>query len=162
SVPITRWKRTGSTRGAWSGPAARRTPARASPPSSRSGPRGSRSGPVPTCRRSTPGGRKGRSEPGPSVSARRPDGTAPLCLVVRPNPSSIGCFGPRLPEIGRSQALADWQLGVLAGAFGFARMIADVPAGALAGRRLGTSLVLSPVVLLAGILLLGSAGPFPV
>ena len=97
------------------------------------------------------------------MSARRsPDGTALLCLVVLSNTFCIGAFSPLLPEIGRTKALADWQLGVLAGSFGFARMLADVPAGLLAGRRLGTSLVLSPAVLLAGILLLGAAGPFPV
>jgi len=96
------------------------------------------------------------------VSARRPDGTALLCLLVFCTTFGIGAFGPLLPEIGRTQALADWQLGVLAGSFGFARMIADVPTGALAGRRLGTMLVIAPAVLLAGTLLLGTAGPFPV
>ncbi|PYO56239.1 MAG: hypothetical protein DMD83_15400, partial [Candidatus Rokuibacteriota bacterium] len=96
------------------------------------------------------------------MSARRPDGTALLCLLVFCTTFGIGAFGPLLPEIGRTQALADWQLGVLAGSFGFARMIADVPTGALAGRRLGTMLVIAPVVLLAGTLLLGTAGPFPV
>lgn len=67
-----------------------------------------------------------------------------------------------LPEIARTQSLADWQLGLLAGSFGFARMLADVPTGAWASRRLGTTLAVSPVVLLLGQLLLGSAAPFPV
>ncbi len=96
------------------------------------------------------------------MSARRPDGTALLCLLVFCDTFCIGAFGPLLPEIGRTQALADWQLGALAGSFGFGRMIADVPVGALAGRRLGTTLALSPAVLLAGCLLLATAGPFPV
>ena len=101
-------------------------------------------------------------DPGQPVSARRPDGTALLCLLVFCDTFCIGAFGPLLPEIGRTQALADWQLGALAGSFGFGRMIADVPVGALAGRRLGTTLALSPAVLLAGCLLLATAGPFPV
>lgn len=96
------------------------------------------------------------------MSARRPDGTALLCLLVFCNTICIGTFGPLLPEIARAQSLADWELGILAGAFGFARMIADVPTGALAGRRLGTTLAVSPALLLVGLLLLGTAGPFPV
>jgi MFS family permease len=88
-------------------------------------------------------------------------GTA-LCLMVFANTVSVGAFGPLLPEIARAQGLADWQLGLLAGSFGFARMIADVPTGLLAGRRLGTSLAAAPVLLGAVVLLLWSAGPFPV
>lgn len=90
------------------------------------------------------------------------DGTTLLCALVLCNTVCLGAFGPLLPEIGRAQGLADWQLGILAGAFGFARMIADVPTGALAGRRLGSTLALSPVILLAGVALLGSAGSFAV
>ena len=78
------------------------------------------------------------------------------------NTVCVGAFGPLLPEIGRAQALADWELGLLAGSFGFARMAADVPTGWLAGRRLGSTLALAPVVLLADLLLLGSGGPFTV
>jgi MFS family permease len=88
--------------------------------------------------------------------------TALLCAMVFANTVSLGAFGPLLPEIGRAQSLADWQLGVLAGAFGFARMVADVPTGMLATRRLGTALAVSPAVLLAGLLCLGSAGSFAV
>jgi len=90
------------------------------------------------------------------------NGTALLCLLVFCNTVAIGAFGPLLPEIARAQGLADWQLGLLAGAFGFARMVGDVPAGALAGRRLGSTLAVSPLVLLAGVALLGTAGPFSV
>ena len=89
-------------------------------------------------------------------------GTALLCLMVFANTVCVGAFGPLLPEIARAQGLADWQLGLLAGSFGFARMIADVPTGLLAGRRLGTSLAAAPALLVAGVLLLWSAGPFPV
>jgi MFS family permease len=67
-----------------------------------------------------------------------------------------------LPEIARTQSLADWQIGLLAGSFGFARMMADLPTGVWASHRLGTTLAVSPLVLLIGQLLLGSAASFPV
>ena len=89
-------------------------------------------------------------------------GTGLLCLVVFSSTVCVGAFGPLLPEIARAQGLADWQLGLLAGSFGFARMAADLPAGALASRHLATSLALAPIMLLAGMLLLSTAGPFPV
>lgn len=89
-------------------------------------------------------------------------GTGLLCLVVFASTVCVGAFGPLLPEIARAQGLPDWQLGVLAGSFGFARMAADLPAGALATRRLATSLTLAPITLLAGMLLLSTGGPFPV
>jgi len=96
------------------------------------------------------------------VSVRPVAGTVVLCLVVFSGTVCVGAFGPLLPEIGRAQGFADWQLGVLAGSFGFARMAADLPAGALATRRLGAALILAPVLLLAGMLVLASGGPFPV
>jgi MFS family permease len=96
------------------------------------------------------------------VSASSRSGTALLCLVVFASTVCVGAFGPLLPEIGRAQGLPDWQLGVLAGSFGFARMAADLPAGALASRHLATSLTLAPITLLAGMLLLATAGPLPV
>jgi MFS family permease len=88
-------------------------------------------------------------------------GTALLCLLVFCNTLCIGAFMPLLPEIARVQGLADWQLGLLAGAFGFARMVADLPAGALAGRFLGRVLGASPLLFAAGLLLLGTGGAFP-
>jgi MFS family permease len=96
------------------------------------------------------------------VSASPRSGTVLLCLVVFSSTVCVGAFGPLLPEIARAQGLPDWQLGVLAGSFGFARMAADLPAGALATRHLATSLTLAPVTLLAGMLLLSTAGPFPI
>src|SRR3990170_1038560 len=73
------------------------------------------------------------------------------------NTFSIGGFGPLLPEIARAQGLADWQLGVLAGAFGFARTLLDIPAGGLAGRRLGATLVAAPLaILVTGRFLIGA------
>lgn len=88
--------------------------------------------------------------------------TALLCVMVFANTVCVGAFGPLLPDIARAQNLADWQIGLLAGSFGFARMIADVPTGLLAGRRLGVTLAAAPALLAAGTLLLWTAGPFPV
>lgn len=88
--------------------------------------------------------------------------TALLCLMIFCNTFSVGAFGPLLPEIARAQQFADWQLGVLAGAFGFARTVLDIPAGRLAGRRLGLTLAATPIFLLVGVLLLGSSGPLEI
>ena len=96
------------------------------------------------------------------MSGDRFAGTALLCLVVFSSTICIGAFGPLLPEIARVQGLPDWELGVLAGSFGFARMAADLPAGAFATRRLAAALILAPITLLAGMLLLATAGPLPV
>ncbi|HEY7203117.1 MAG TPA: MFS transporter [Methylomirabilota bacterium] len=96
------------------------------------------------------------------MTARPLAGTALLCLVVFSSTICVGAFGPLLPEIARAQGLPDWQLGLLAGSFGFARMAADLPVGALATRRLATALALAPITLLVGMLLLATAGPLPV
>ena len=95
------------------------------------------------------------------MSASSLSGTVLLCLIVFASTVCVGAFGPLLPEIARAQGLPDWQLGILAGSFRFARMAADLPAGALATRHLATSLTLAPITLLVGMLLLSTAGPFP-
>ena len=92
----------------------------------------------------------------------RLDRTRLLCVLLFCNTFGVGAFGPLLPEIGRALSLADWQLGMAAAAFGFARMAAAMPTGLLVGRRLAATLMAAPVVLLAGLLLVVSAGPFPV
>ena len=74
----------------------------------------------------------------------------------------MGAFSPLLPEIGRAGALADWQLGVVAGALGFARMATAIPSGWLAGRYLGTTLCASPALMLAGTVLLAASSSFSV
>src|SRR5262245_1791090 len=73
---------------------------------------------------------------------------------------SAGAFTPLLPEVARVHGLADWQLGVVAGSFGFARMVAAMPAGTLASRRLGSTLTLALPCLLLGMGLLAGAGSF--
>ena len=92
----------------------------------------------------------------------RLDRTGLLCVLLFCNAFGLGAFGPLLPEIGRTQSLADWQLGMAAAAFGFARMAAAMPTGLLVGRRLAVTLMAAPAVLIAGLLLVVSAGPFPI
>lgn len=86
--------------------------------------------------------------------------TTLLCFISLCSCFSMGAFSPLLPEIGRAGALADWQLGVVAGALGFARMAAAIPAGWLAGRYLGTTLCVSPALMLAGTVLLAASPSF--
>ena len=88
--------------------------------------------------------------------------TALLCFISLCSCFSMGAFSPLLPEIGRAGALADWQLGVVAGALGFARMATAIPAGWLAGRYLGTTLWASPALMLAGTVLLASSSSLAV
>ena len=45
--------------------------------------------------------------------------------MILGNTFLVGAFGPVLPDIARTRGLADWQLGVVAGSFGFAGMAAD-------------------------------------
>src|SRR2546428_13432743 len=71
-----------------------------------------------------------------------------------------GAFPALLPDLGRSAGLADWQLGTLAGAFGFARMVADIPVGLFITHHLRRALVLSPLLLAAGVLCPAGGGPF--
>lgn len=92
----------------------------------------------------------------------RLDRTRLLCVLLFCNTFGVGAFGPLLPEIGRAQSLADWQLGMAAAAFGFARMAAAMPTGLLVARRLAATLMAAPAVLIVGLLLLVSAGPFPI
>ncbi len=85
-----------------------------------------------------------------------------LCLLIFANTVSSGAFPALLPEIGRAGALPDWQLGAVAAAFGFARMLADIPVGVFITHHLRRALVLSPLLLAAGVLLLASDGPLAV
>ncbi|HSE93619.1 MAG TPA: MFS transporter [Methylomirabilota bacterium] len=84
-----------------------------------------------------------------------------FCLSGFAGTFSIGAFPALLPEIGREQGLADWQLGVIAGAFGFARMCADLPVGMFITHHLRRALVAAPLLITLGILALGSGGPLP-
>jgi len=76
--------------------------------------------------------------------------TALLCLTTFTNIVSSGAFPAVLPDIARSAALADWQIGIVAGAFGFARMVADIPLGLFLTRNLRRALWIGPLVLMTG------------
>jgi len=83
-----------------------------------------------------------------------------LCLTTGLQTFSIGAFPALLPELGRGAALADWQLGAVAGAFGFSRMLTDLPAGLLMTHHVRRALLASPVFVLAGIACLVLGGSF--
>lgn len=84
-----------------------------------------------------------------------------LCLASLGNTCSIGVFPALLPELGAAARLRDWELGVVAAAFGFMRMVADVPIGLFIVRRLRTALVAGPLVMAAGAVVLVSGDAFP-
>jgi MFS family permease len=83
-----------------------------------------------------------------------------LCLTSGLQTFSIGAFPALLPEIGRSAALPYWQLGAVAGAFGFARMLTDVPAGLLMTHHLRRALIAGPVFVVVGIACVALGGSF--
>ena len=83
-----------------------------------------------------------------------------LCATTFAGVCSGGAFPSLLPEIARETALPDLQIGLFAGAFGAARMVADVPAGVFVGRHLAGALIAGPVVLAVGTLMLVSADTF--
>ena len=85
-----------------------------------------------------------------------------LAATTLANTCSIGSFPSLLPEIARETALPDWQLGIFAGAFGFARMVADVPAGLFIARRLPAALIAGQLALAAGALVIAMADSFGV
>src|SRR5581483_7090924 len=131
SVRTTRWRRTASTRRPCTGWGVRRTPARASRPSSRSGPRASPCGRARTCRPSIPGGRPGRSRP--RLDQRRTKGEkhAP-CALPRGRVTEL--VGPR--STGRTGLAAR----IAASATGAGETIAWVdPADALDPEALATA-----------------------
>lgn len=85
-----------------------------------------------------------------------------ICLTVGSSTFPIGAFPALLPDLDRVVGLSDLQLGALAAAFGFSRMLVDVPVGLFVARHLARALVVSPVLLTLGILAIGSGGPFGV
>lgn len=83
-----------------------------------------------------------------------------LCLTGATTTISIGAFPALLPELGAAGALADWQLGAVAGAFGLARMLSNLPVGLFITHHLWRALVLAPGLMLIGAVLLASGGGF--
>jgi MFS family permease len=83
-----------------------------------------------------------------------------LCLTGGTTTISIGAFPALLPELGLGAGLADWQLGAVAGAFGLARMVANVPTGLFITHHLARALVLAPGLTLIGAVLLATGSGF--
>lgn len=83
-----------------------------------------------------------------------------LCASIFAMTVSQGAFPALLPEIGTANGLSDSQLGIAAGAFGFARLAADLPIGVFLTRHLRRAFVIAPLLLVAGVLCVGSGGPF--
>lgn len=85
-----------------------------------------------------------------------------LCIVSFVNTFSIGAFPVLLPEMGRAGGLNDVALGTIAAAFGFARMVSDIPVGLFVTNHLRRAVILAPCALLLGVLCVGSGGPVQV
>ena len=71
---------------------------------------------------------------------------------------SIGAFPALLPEIGTAARLADWEIGLVAGLLGLARMVADVPAGLVVTHHLRRTLTVAPFLLTIGAVCLAGGG----
>jgi MFS family permease len=84
-----------------------------------------------------------------------------LCLIIFVNTLPIGAFPVLLPEIGRSKGIEYFALGMVAGAFGLARVFADIPAGLFITHHLRRALVIGAVCVTAGVVCLGVDGPYP-
>ena len=85
--------------------------------------------------------------------------TQPVRLVaalVFCNTFALGAFPVLLPDIAQQTGYDDVALGVLAGAFGFARLLCDLPAGLLLSRYLRAAILLGAAALTSGNLLLFS------
>jgi MFS family permease len=91
--------------------------------------------------------------------------TRPVALVaaiIFSNTFALGAFPVLLPDIGSQSGFDDAALGMLAGAFGFARLLTDIPAGLLLARHLRSALIAGMLALSLGNLCLVSGGPFAV
>jgi MFS family permease len=86
--------------------------------------------------------------------------TALLCLTTFSNLVASGAFPAVLPDMARTAALADWQIGIVAGSFGFARMVADIPLGLFLTHHLRRAMWIGPLVLALGGLCVISGGGF--
>jgi MFS family permease len=77
-----------------------------------------------------------------------------LSLYAFSSTFSIGAFPTLLPELGAAAALADWQIGLVVGLLGFARMVADIPIGLVITHHLRSALTIAPILLMVGALFL--------
>ena len=73
---------------------------------------------------------------------------------------SVSSFPVLLPEVGVALGLADWQLGVVAAAFPFGRLMTNIPAGLLMTHHVRRALVGAPVLMIAGVVLVAGGWGF--
>ena len=83
-----------------------------------------------------------------------------ICTMMGAYTFCIGAFPVLLPEVDRAFDFSDRQLGAIAGAFGFARMVADIPAGLLVTHHPRRALIGGPVFMLLGVLAVSGARGF--
>jgi MFS family permease len=84
-----------------------------------------------------------------------------LCLLIFGNTFAVGAFPVLLPDVARAVGLDDFALGALAGAFGFARLASDLPAGLLITHHLRRALVAGALLVTAGVVCLALGAPYP-
>jgi len=82
-----------------------------------------------------------------------------LCLFIFSSTCAVGAFPVLLPEIGADGSISDFALGAIAGAFGLARLGADIPAGLFITHHLRRAIVLAAGSIAAGVLCLSIGGP---
>lgn len=82
-----------------------------------------------------------------------------LCAFIFSNTFAVGAFPVLLPEMAGDGVISDFALGAIAGAFGLARLCADIPAGLFITHHLRQALVLAAVFIAAGVLCLSIGGP---
>lgn len=82
-----------------------------------------------------------------------------LCLFIFCSTFAVGAFPVLLPEIGGDGSISDFALGAIAGAFGLARLGADIPAGLFITHHLRRALVLAAGSIAVGVLCLSIGGP---
>jgi len=83
-----------------------------------------------------------------------------ICTMMGAYTFCIGAFPVLLPEVDRAFDFSDRQLGAIAGAFGFARMVTDIPAGLLVTHHPRRALIGGPVFMLLGVLTISGARGF--
>jgi MFS family permease len=91
-------------------------------------------------------------------------GAAPvslLCAIAFLGTFSIGAFPVLLPEMGRAGGFGDFELGLVAAAFGFARVVSDLPAGLWISRRLRQAILIGPVLVATGVVCVAAGGSLP-
>mgnify|MGYP006277517657 CR=1 FL=1 len=79
-----------------------------------------------------------------------------VAAIIFCNTFALGAFPVLLPDIGRQTGYDDLALGMLAGAFGLARLLADLPAGFFLARFLRPAVVVAAIAMTLGNLLLVS------